>query len=51
MSTVDIAWSHNLFSRKDFEAYKANDCKYWWKEVKPNTEEGPCKLLNDKLIK
>ena len=51
MSTVDVAWSHNLFSRKDFQTYKENNCKFWWKEVKPNAEEGICSQLNDKLIK
>jgi serine carboxypeptidase-like clade II len=51
MSTVDVAWSHNLFSRKDFQTYKDNNCKFWWKDVKPNAEEGICSQLNDKLIK
>lgn len=44
ISTVDAAYHFNLFDPQIYKRYKAQNCSYYWQEIKPNLP-GDCTLL------
>jgi len=48
ISTVDAAYHFNLLDPQIYKRYKAQNCSYYWQEIKPNLP-GDCPSLLLKL--